>query len=56
MNELYAAVIHDVKNQLGVYTPLVVPLPGVMANDAARDLSPRRFRNRYGGLFLFLPS
>jgi len=32
------------------------PTAAAVANVAARDLSPRRFRTRFGGLFLFLPS
>jgi len=36
--------------------PATRPTAAAVANVAALDLSPRRFRTKFGGLFLFLPS
>ena len=35
--------------------PATRPMAAAVANVAALDLSPRKFRTRFGGLFLFLP-
>jgi hypothetical protein len=36
--------------------PATRPTAAAVANVAALDLAPRKFRTRFGGLFLFLPA